>query len=178
MEFTMINDEVEDALKNKQVIIVLGSKSDKALLHESKMTEVLDEMGVKYIVVVISAHRNVWELQEFCRKAAEINPYSVFIAAAGMSAALPGAIAAIVKTRPVIGVALPSEIFNEGTDALFSIVQTPSDIPLVCAGIGKAGFKKAALFACLLLPAAVGKERIMKYNVEHRKNAEILIISP
>jgi 5-(carboxyamino)imidazole ribonucleotide mutase len=73
----------------------------------------------------------------------------VFIAGAGMSAALPGFVAS-ATTLPVIGVPIPSGLPN-GMDALLSIVQMPPGIPVATVAVGKAGAKNAAVLATEIL---------------------------
>ena len=76
----------------------------------------------------------------------------VFIAGAGMSAALPGFVAS-VTTRPVIGVPIPSGM-PDGMDALLSMVQMPPGIPVATVAVGKAGAKNAAVLAVEILSLA------------------------
>ncbi len=68
-----------------------------------------------------------------------------------MAAALPGVIASHARLCPVIGVALPSEEFKDGLDAMLSIARLPKGIPVAFAGIGKAGLVNAALLVCQIL---------------------------
>jgi 5-(carboxyamino)imidazole ribonucleotide mutase len=70
----------------------------------------------------------------------------VYIAVAGLSAALPGAIAARTL-KPVIGV--PREVRLQGMDALLAIVQMPPGVPVACVGIEN--WKNAALLALEIL---------------------------
>ena len=129
----------------KKVAIVQGSRSDNA--YGDATAQVLDEHGVPYDRFVISAHRDPEKLEEFCRTAGE--KYGVVIAIAGLSAALPGAIASRTKI-PVIGVPVDAGPLN-GIDALLSIAQMPSGIPVACMGIGKSGAKNAAYLAIRIL---------------------------
>ncbi|MCD6221089.1 5-(carboxyamino)imidazole ribonucleotide mutase, partial [bacterium] len=117
-----------------KVAIVVGSKNDLELIEGAE--EMLNNFGVEFDVFVLSAHRTLDETISFAEKAEEAG-YEVIIAAAGMAAHLPGVIAA--KTiLPVIGVPLPtSEI--KGVDALLSIVQMPTGVPVATMAIGKAG---------------------------------------
>ena len=136
---------------NSLVAIVIGSKTDRPVVEESGMLEVLDQCEISYELSIISADRNPEELKAYCDKAKE-KGVKVFIAAAGMAARLPGAIAAHTKYMlPVIGVALPSEEFPDALDALLSITRAPSGCPVLFAGIGKAGLKNAAIAAVQIL---------------------------
>ena len=77
------------------------------------------------------------------------NKTKIYIAAAGLSAALPGVVASQVK-QPVIGVPL---VVGElkGIDALLSILQLPKGVPVATMGIGKHGLINAGLLAAKIL---------------------------
>lgn len=130
----------------KKIAIVAGSKTDLPYLEGAK--EILKKFKIDYELFVLSAHRNIDKTIEFS-ETAESKGFEVIIACAGMAAHLPGVIAA--KTiLPVIGVPLPtSEI--KGIDALLSIVQMPSGVPVATMSIGKSGVKNSALFAISIL---------------------------
>ncbi len=124
--------------------IVMGSKSDMASMEPAQ--EVLRELGIEYEVSVISAHRNPDKAREYALKAEE-RGLKTIIAGAGGAAALPGFLASLT-TLPVIGVPLPTSELK-GVDALHSIVQMPSGVPVACVAIG--GAKNAALLAARIL---------------------------
>ncbi len=87
---------------------------------------------MKYELKVLSAHRNPEELAEYVKGLPE-RGFEVVIAAAGLSAALPGVVAS--KTRlPVIGVPLSAGTLG-GLDALLSIAQMPKGVPVATVGI-------------------------------------------
>jgi 5-(carboxyamino)imidazole ribonucleotide mutase len=120
--------------------VVAGSKSDEAV--GADIAGLLKEYGVETEYRIISAHRNPEELDAFVRK----SDAEVFVAVAGLSAALPGVIAS--KTvRPVIGV--PRDVKLGGLDALLSIVQMPPGIPV--ASVGIENWKNAAILAVEIL---------------------------
>ena len=127
-----------------KVIILMGSKSDLEIMK--KASAVLDEFNVPYEMKVISAHRTPDLMFEFAKNAKK-NGVDVIIAGAGGAAHVPGMIAAITPV-PVIGVPIWSKDFN-GTDALLSIVQMPSGIPVATVGIDRAA--NAALLAIRML---------------------------
>ena len=133
---------------NKKIMvrIIAGSKSD--LDYVSQTQQVLEDFDVPYDMHISSAHRNP-ERTEKLAKEAEENGVQVIIALAGMAAALPGIIAAMV-TIPVIGVPLPGSALN-GIDSLYSIVQMPTGIPVAGVGIGNSGAKNAAYLAVSIL---------------------------
>lgn len=108
------------------VAILIGSESNREIAELS--AKVLDSSGVEYEIRVISAHRNPIELEDYILK----SDAEVFIAIAGLSAALPGVIASRTK-KPVIGVPVSSKL--GGMDALLSIVQMPKGVPVACVGI-------------------------------------------
>ncbi|MBP5445576.1 MAG: 5-(carboxyamino)imidazole ribonucleotide mutase [Acholeplasmatales bacterium] len=127
-----------------KVIILMGSKSDLEIMK--KASAVLDEFEVPYEMKVISAHRTPDLMFDFAKNAKN-NGIDVIIAGAGGAAHVPGMIAAITPV-PVIGVPIWSKDFN-GTDALLSIVQMPSGIPVATVGIDRAA--NAALLAIRML---------------------------
>lgn len=132
-----------------KIAIIMGSRSDLETLKET--IDLLKEFKVGFEVKVLSAHRTPKELTAYV-EAAPKKGIKVFIAAAGMSAALAGVIAAHT-TLPVIGI--PIETKNlKGIDSLLSTVQMPPGIPVGCMAIGKAGAKNAALFALEILGTA------------------------
>ncbi|MBN1785693.1 MAG: 5-(carboxyamino)imidazole ribonucleotide mutase [Candidatus Methanofastidiosa archaeon] len=107
------------------ILIVTGSKSDMHIVE--KIENVLKEYDVKYAVEVASAHRDPEKVRELAH-----GDVGVFIAVAGLSAALPGVIASHTK-RPVIGVPVSAAL--GGLDSLLSIVQMPKGVPVACVGI-------------------------------------------
>jgi len=130
----------------KRIAVVLGSKSDLSKLAEG--IEVLKGLDIPYRLEIISAHRNPEKLRKFCKTAVKEGA-EVFIAAAGMAAALPGFIASYVDV-PVIGVALKGGLLD-GLDALFSMVSTPKGIGLASTGVGKSAFLNAIIFSLEIL---------------------------
>ena len=129
-----------------KIAIVVGSESD--LPYVAAAEEVLKEKRVPYEIKVFSAHRKPDETAEFSRKAAG-RGIKVIIAAAGLSAALPGFIASHT-TLPVIGIPVVTGPLN-GVDALLSILQMPSGVPLATVGLGEQGPRNAALLALRIL---------------------------
>ncbi len=134
------------AKPEKRVAIVMGSKSDKATMVECK--KLLQHFKIGFDEFILSAHRTPKETAEFA-EGAESKGYRVVIAAAGMAAHLPGVIAAHTAL-PVIGVPMPGSHLN-GVDALYSIVQMPSGVPVACMGIGTAGAANSAILAAQVL---------------------------
>jgi 5-(carboxyamino)imidazole ribonucleotide mutase len=135
--------------------IVLGSKSD--LKVAEKATAVLKELGVKYKVSIASAHRT----PELVDKLVSEAEAEVFIAIAGLSAALPGVIAARTN-RPVIGVPVSGAL---NLDAILSVVQMPPGIPVAAVGLDRG--ENAALLAAQILSLKDG--RILEALEEYRR---------
>jgi 5-(carboxyamino)imidazole ribonucleotide mutase len=108
------------------VCVIAGSKSDEKIVE--KVTKVLSEEKVSYKVEYASAHREPDKVSSIVKA----SDAKVFIAIAGLSAALPGVVASQTK-KPVIGV--PVEAKLGGLDALLSIVQMPKGVPVACVGI-------------------------------------------
>lgn len=122
------------------VAVVMGSDSDLPVMK--KAFAVLDDFGVSYDAALASAHRSPEKLSRFVADE-EKKGASVFIAGAGMAAALPGVVASLT-TKPVVGIPL-SGAKLDGMDALLSIVQMPSGMPVATVAID--GAKNAALLA-------------------------------
>ena len=94
--------------------------------------DLMESLGLKYELKVLSAHRNPQELAQYVEELPE-RGFEVVIAAAGLSAALPGAIASRTSL-PVIGVPLSAGTLG-GLDALLSIAQMPKGVPVATVGI-------------------------------------------
>jgi len=108
------------------VAIVSGSASDAAITD--KVRKVLDANGISYDAQILSAHRDPDKLDAYIRTC----DAKIYIAIAGLSAALPGVIAS--KTdRPVIGVPVSGTL--NGMDSLLSIAQMPKGVPVACVGV-------------------------------------------
>ncbi|ECO3964019.1 5-(carboxyamino)imidazole ribonucleotide mutase [Campylobacter jejuni] len=128
------------------VSILMGSKSDYETMKEAAKT--LESFGVKYELIISSAHRSPKRTKEYITNAEEKGA-KVFIAAAGMAAHLAGAVAAYT-TKPVLGVPMLGSNLAS-MDSLFSTVQMPSGIPVGTLAIGKAGAINAAYLAMQIL---------------------------
>jgi len=125
-----------------EVAVILGSESDMPIAE--RVVNVLEREGVSYELKVISAHRQPEGLDRYLQEKSE--EVSVFIAIAGLSAALPGVIAS--KTdKVVIGVPVSSKLM--GLDALLSMVQMPAGVPVAVVGIDNG--ENAALLALRIL---------------------------
>jgi len=129
----------------EKVLILTGSKSDEDIAKQAM--DVLNAFGVAYRYEVASAHRNPEKVDRLIRETTA----QVFIAIAGMSAALPGVVAART-TKPVIGVPVNASL--DGLDALMSVAQMPPNVPVAAVGIGMG--KNTALLAVQILALSDG----------------------
>ncbi|MGZ8513213.1 MAG: 5-(carboxyamino)imidazole ribonucleotide mutase [Candidatus Limnocylindria bacterium] len=134
--------------------VVMGSRSDWDTMQHCVAQ--LDAFGVPCEVRVLSAHRTPDELAAWITSAEE-GGVEVFVAAAGMAAALPGVVAA-QTTLPVLGVPMESKLLG-GLDSLLSMVQMPGGIPVGTLAIGKAGAVNAAILATQILGRAYPEYR-------------------
>lgn len=130
----------------KKVLILMGSESDREKME--KAVPILRDADVDVRVEVSSAHRQPDRTAELARTA-RAEGYSVVICGAGLSAALPGVVAAHTDL-PVIGVPLNAAL--GGLDALLSVAQMPPGVPVACVGIDNA--RNAAHLALRILQLA------------------------
>ncbi len=124
--------------------VVLGSLSD--LDRVKGIWPVLERFAVPYEVTVISAHRTPDVLREYCESAPS-RGIQLIVGCAGLSAALPGAIASLTDI-PVIGLPVASGPLN-GVDALLAMAQMPPGVPVATTGIN--GAANAGLLAVRIL---------------------------
>lgn len=127
-----------------KVAVVMGSINDLPKLES--MIEILKKFEIDVEVRCLSAHRTQKQLLQFINEINE-NGTEVVIAAAGMSAALPGVIAS-QTVLPVIGIPISGNNLD-GIDALLSIVQMPTGIPVATVAID--GAKNAAYLTLQIL---------------------------
>jgi 5-(carboxyamino)imidazole ribonucleotide mutase len=128
--------------------ILVGSDSDRGRMQAA--LDVLDEQGVGYEFEVRSAHRTPDAVAEYARTARD-RGLRVLICGAGLSAALPGVVAAHTDL-PVIGVPLRSSLsVLDGLDALLAISQMPPGVPVATVGVDNA--RNAAALALRILNA-------------------------
>lgn len=145
--------------------IIMGSASDIPIVE--KGTPILEELGVIFEVAIASAHRTPEDAENYAKNAKK-RGIEVIIAVAGLSAALPGVVAA-ATTLPVIGVPVKGGALD-GLDALLSVTQMPPGVPVASVGLNNA--KNACLMAARILAthdeALAGKVTAWKEN-ESRK---------
>lgn len=146
-----------------KVSIVMGSLSD--LEKVKPAISLLQEFQIDTEVVCYSAHRNLQQLLTFV-ETCHHDDTKVIIACAGMAAALPGVIASNTLL-PVIGLPLTAKVLD-GVDALYSMVQMPSGVPVGTVGINNA--KNAAMLAIEIV--ALQDEDVRKQLLDYRKNMQ------
>jgi 5-(carboxyamino)imidazole ribonucleotide mutase len=146
-----------------KIQIILGSKSDMPVAEKAQ--KILDEFGVSCDITVASAHRT----PDFLKDVVGKNNADVFIGIAGLSAALPGSIAAHT-TKPVIGVPVSGKV---NLDAILSIIQMPPGIPVAAVGLDRGD--NAALLAVEIL--ATKDKKLVKKLEDYRKKMRKEILS-
>ncbi len=132
--------------KNLKVSIVMGSQSDYKTMKFAE--KILKNLGIKFEMKIISAHRTPKRMYQFALTAKK-NNIGVIIAGAGGSAHLPGMISALTSI-PVLGVPIESKKLK-GLDSLLSIAQMPKGIPVGTLAIGEDGAINAALLAASII---------------------------
>ena len=144
-----------------KIQVILGSKSDMPVAEKAE--RILKDFSVDYDIKVASAHRT----PDYLEKLVEKSDADVFIGVAGLSAALPGAIAAHT-TKPVIGVPVSGKV---NLDAILSIIQMPPGIPVGAVGLDRGD--NAALLAIEILSLKDGElmKKLEKYREEMRIKA-------
>ncbi len=147
------------------VVLLLGSASDKPVA--AKAEQVLAQLGISYATHVASAHRTPRRVVELV----EGSDASVFIAVAGLSAALPGVVAAHTR-KPVIGVPCTSDSSPGNLDSLLSVVQMPPGVPVAAVGLGRG--ENAALLAARIL--ALGDQNVATALEDYHAELERKVI--
>ena len=138
--------------KNPLVGIVMGSQSDWETMRHAADT--LKKLGIPNEVAIHSAHRTPDRLVDWI-KDVEKRGAKVFIAGAGMAAALPGVVAAMT-CKPVFGCPMETRVIG-GMDSLLSMVQMPGGIPVGVLAVGRAGAVNAALLSAAVLALSDNK---------------------
>lgn len=150
-----------------QIGIVMGSDSDLTVMQEA--AKIVEEFGVSYEILVVSAHRTPEAMYTYAQSAVN-KGLKVIIAGAGGAAHLPGMIAALT-TLPVIGVPVQSKAMS-GLDSLYSIVQMPPGVPVATVAIN--GAKNAGLLAIQML--AIENKDLQKKLTSYKKTQNDLVV--
>jgi 5-(carboxyamino)imidazole ribonucleotide mutase len=138
--------------------IILGSKSDMPVAE--KANKILEKFNVKYKIDIASAHRT----PDYLKKIVEDSKADVFIGIAGLSAALPGSIAAHT-IKPVIGVPVSGKV---NFDSILSIIQMPPGIPVAAVGLDRGDNAALLALEILSLNNIDLKKQIERYREEMR----------
>ena len=146
----------------------MGSDSDLPIMKSA--VEILEELGLKTEVCILSAHRTPLEMVNFAREA-ESNNIKIIIAGAGGAAHLPGMLASLTII-PIIGVPVQSRSLK-GIDSLLSIVQMPAGIPVATVAIN--GSKNAGLLAAQIV--ALNDHKVNQKLKAYRKDVHKEVIT-
>lgn len=131
-----------------KVGIIMGSKSDLAVMQEA--ADVLKQLGIKYEITVVSAHRTPERMVEYAKNAVK-RGLQVIIAGAGGAAHLPGMTASLTPL-PVIGVPVKSSNSIDGWDSVLSILQMPAGVPVATVALN--GAMNAGILAAQIIGAS------------------------
>lgn len=153
--------------KKPLVSILMGSDSDLPIMQ--KAAEVCAEFNIGYEMRILSAHRVPSHVKEYVESLSKKGVKAI-IAGAGLAAHLPGVCAAFTHL-PVIGIPIKSGALN-GMDALLSIVQMPSGIPVATVAVD--GAKNAGLLAMQII-ATSDKKVAQKFITYKKKMAEAVL---
>lgn len=146
-----------------KVSIIMGSKSDLPVAE--KAIGILKKFGIGFDIAVASAHRTPARVEELVKGSSA----DVFIAIAGLSAALPGVVASFT-VKPVVGVPVSGAV---NMDALLSVVQMPPGIPVAAVGLDRGD--NAAVLAAEII--AVNDEGVRKALVAYREEQAAKVIA-
>jgi len=133
--------------------IIMGSTSDMPVMQAA--IDVLEQLGIKTEVDIVSAHRTPDKLFDYGKNAHE-RGIQVIIAGAGGAAHLPGMIASL-SPLPVIGVPVKSRNSIDGWDSVLSILQMPGGVPVATVALD--GAQNAGILAAQILGASDVKIR-------------------
>jgi 5-(carboxyamino)imidazole ribonucleotide mutase len=149
----------------------MGSISDLEIMEQA--AETLQQMGIKYEITVVSAHRTPKRMFDFASGASD-RGIKVIIAGAGGAAHLPGMVASLT-TLPVIGVPIKSKASIDGWDSILSILQMPSGVPVATVALNNAS--NAAVLAAQILalsePLVAAKLKQHKDNLRQKVEESI-----
>jgi 5-(carboxyamino)imidazole ribonucleotide mutase len=152
-------------MDNPQVAIIMGSDSDLPVMRPA--AEVLEKLGIRYEMTIVSAHRTPDRMRDYALKAKDRGVRAI-VAGAGGAAHLPGMTAAWTNL-PVIGVPVKTSSLS-GIDSLLSVVQMPGGVPVACVAIS--GGLNAGLLAAQIIGSfdANVYERLEKYREDMRQS--------
>ncbi|HAI21951.1 MAG TPA: 5-(carboxyamino)imidazole ribonucleotide mutase [Clostridiales bacterium UBA8153] len=153
-------------MSKPRVGIVMGSDSDLPVMQGA--AQALEELGISFELTICSAHRTPERVLEYGTSARQ-RGLEIIIAGAAMAAHLPGMMAA-ATSLPVIGVPLALGTLS-GVDALHSIVQMPTGVPVATVGIGNA--RNAGLLAVAIIASHDAEVAARLEEFRARQNAGV-----
>ncbi len=145
--------------------IIMGSVSDLKVMKAA--ADFLEQMGIKFEITIVSAHRTPERMVDYA-KTARLRGLKVIIAGAGGAAHLPGMVASLT-TLPVIGVPVKSSNSIDGWDSVLSILQMPGGVPVATVALD--GSLNAGIIAAQILGTAdASVEKKLEQYKESMKN--------
>jgi 5-(carboxyamino)imidazole ribonucleotide mutase len=145
-----------------EVGIIMGSKSDLPIMQDA--ADALKELGIKFEMTVVSAHRTPERMFDYAKKA-QARGIKVIIAGAGGAAHLPGMVASLTAL-PIIGVPIKSSNSIDGWDSVLSILQMPGGIPVATVALN--GAKNAGILAASIIGAS--NEAVFNRITEYKES--------
>lgn len=151
-----------------EIAIVMGHDSDVEVMQEA--AQVLDRFGVAYAFDILFTHQDPQRMVNFAQRA-QADGFKVVIAGSSGAAHLPGVLAAFTAV-PVIGVPIKSTFSIDGLDAIYSILQMPTGIPVATMALN--GAANAAIFALQILACNHSSyyELVSAYKTKIKQDAE------
>ncbi|NQY67265.1 MAG: 5-(carboxyamino)imidazole ribonucleotide mutase [Flavobacteriales bacterium] len=155
-------------MKNPQVGIIMGSKSDLNIMQEA--ADILYQFGIEYELTVVSAHRTPERMFDYAKKA-KSKGLKVIIAGAGGAAHLPGMVASITPL-PVIGVPIKSSNSIDGWDSVLSILQMPGGVPVATVALN--GAKNAGILSAQIIGSS--NEEVSNKITEYKEDLKLKVM--
>ncbi|MFO7145206.1 5-(carboxyamino)imidazole ribonucleotide mutase [Arthrospira sp. PCC 8006] len=148
--------------------IIMGSQSDLSVMEEA--AKVLDELGVKYELDIVSAHRTPEKMFDYAKNAHK-RGIKAIVAGAGGAAHLPGMVASLTPL-PVIGVPVKSSNSIDGWDSVLSILQMPSGVPVATVALN--GARNAGILAAQIVASSDSEllDRVIQFKEGLKEKVE------
>lgn len=147
----------------------MGSDSDLPIMRQA--ADILKQLGIKFELTVVSAHRTPERMFDFAKNA-HGRGIQVIIAGAGGAAHLPGMVASL-SPLPVIGVPIKSSNSIDGWDSVLSILQMPNGVPVATVALNAA--KNAGILAAQILGTSdkAVQSSILNYMEELKESVAV-----
>lgn len=146
-----------------RALILMGSKNDLPVAEKALL--IFKKFDVSVELMVASAHRTPKRVEELVSK----SDAEVFIAIAGLSAALPGVVASLT-VKPVIGVPVSGDV---NLDAILSVIQMPPGIPVAAVGLDRGD--NAALLAIQMM--SIRDNELVRKMIDYRSEMADKVLS-